>query len=86
MRPAALLHLGGVLCRLFYAEAGIPELGYGSAINTFCAVIPFIFYAIAAVALVPLFSLGLVPKLGRMKKAYRRVEETGKVYSRRAPS
>ena len=28
-----------------------------------------------------LFSLGLVPKLGRMKKAYRRVEETGKVYS-----
>ena len=66
---------------LFYAEAGIPELGYGSAINTFCAVIPFIFYAIAAVALVPLFSLGLVPKLGRMKKAYRRVEETGKVYS-----
>ena len=46
---------------LFYAEAGIPELGYGSAINTFCAVIPFIFYAIAAVALVPLFSLGLVP-------------------------
>ena len=59
----------------------LPELGYGSAINTFCAVIPFIFYAIAAVALVPLFSLGLVPKLGRMKKAYRRVEETGKVYS-----
>ena len=57
---------------LFYAEAGIPELGYGSAINTFCAVIPFIFYAIAAVALVPLFSLGLVPKLGRMKKAYRK--------------
>ena len=66
---------------LFYAEAGIPGLGYGGAINTFCAVIPFVFYAIAAVALVPLFSLGLVPKLGRMKKAYRRVEETGKVYS-----
>ncbi len=66
---------------LFYAEAGIPELGYGSAINTFCAVIPFVFYAIAAVALVPLLSLGLVPKLGRMKKAYRWVEETGKVYS-----
>ena len=35
-------------------QAGIPELGYGSAINTFCAVIPFIFYAIAAVALVPI--------------------------------
>ena len=73
---------------LFYAEAGIPELGYGSAINTFCAVIPFVFYAIAAVALVPLLSLGLVPKLGRLKKAYRRVEETGKVYAgeRRAES
>ena len=28
-----------------------------------------------------LFSLGIIPKLGGMKKAYRRVETTGKVYS-----
>ena len=35
-------------------------------------------------ALVPLFSLGLVPKLGRMKRAYRRVEETGRSTPRSA--
>lgn len=66
---------------LFYAETGIPELGYGSAINTFYHIIPYIFYAIAAVLLVPLFGLGLIPKWGKMRKAYRRAEETGKAYS-----
>ena len=66
---------------LFFAEKGIPELGYASAIDTFIHVIPYIFYAIAAVILVPLFSLGLLPKLGRMKTAYARVRTTGKVYS-----
>ena len=66
---------------LFYAENGIPELGYGTPIETFYRIIPFIFYAIFAVILVPLFSLGLLPKLGRMKAAYRRVAETGAVYS-----
>ena len=66
---------------LFFAEQGVPELGYSSAIDTFIHVIPYTFYAISAVIIVPLFSLGLVPKLGRMKKAYQRVESTGKVYS-----
>ena len=66
---------------LFFAEEGIRELGFASALDTFTHVIPYIFYAIAAVAIVPLFSLNLVPKLGRMKKAYQRVRETGKVYS-----
>lgn len=49
---------------LFYAEAGIPELGYGSAINTFCAVIPFIFYAIAAVRWCPCSPWGWCPSWG----------------------
>lgn len=66
---------------LFYVEAGIPELGYGSAIATFNHVIPFVFYAIFAVILVPLFSLGFLPKMGYMKKAYARVRETGMPYS-----
>lgn len=66
---------------LFYAEAGIPELGYGSAISTFCQIIPFIFYAIIAVLLVPLFGFGLIPKWGKMRKAYQRAEYTGKAYS-----
>ncbi|MBS5521313.1 MAG: sodium:proton antiporter [Clostridiales bacterium] len=67
---------------LFFAEAGIPELGYGSAIETFYHIIPFIFYAIAAVFIVPLFIMGVIPKVGRMRKAYNRVKDTGKVYSK----
>ena len=66
---------------LFFAEQGVPELGFTSAIDTFLHVIPYIFYAIAAVIIVPLFSFGVVPKLGRMRKAYQRVQATGKVYS-----
>lgn len=66
---------------LFYAEVGIPELGYGSPINTFYNIMPYIFYAIAAVLLVPLFGFGIIPKWGKMRKAYQRAEETGKVYS-----
>lgn len=66
---------------LFYAESGIPELGYGSAINTFYHIIPFIFYAIVAVIIVPLFAYGIVPKWGKMRKAYQRVKKTGMVYA-----
>ena len=66
---------------LFFAEQGVSELGFQSAIDTFIHVIPYSFYAIVAVILVPLFSFGLLPKLGRMKTAYQRVAETGKVYS-----
>ena len=66
---------------LFFAEQGVPELGFDGAIDTFIHVIPYIFYAIAAVIIVPLFSLGVVPKLGRMKKAYQRVQTSGSVYS-----
>lgn len=66
---------------LFFAENGVAELGYGNAIETFYHVIPYTFYAIAAVVIVPLFCFGFLPKLGRMKKAYNRVKTTGKVYS-----
>ena len=66
---------------LFFAEEGVPELGYGSAIDTFIHVIPYAFYALSAVIIVPLFCMGLLPKLGKMKTAYKRVEENGQVYS-----
>lgn len=65
---------------LFYQIEGIPELGYGSAMGTYMHIIPYIFYAIAAIVLVPMFSINLIPKLGLMKRAYTRVEKTGKVY------
>ena len=66
---------------LFYGENGVPQLGFGSPIQTFYHVIPYVFYAIAAVVLVPLFCYNLLPKLGRMKAAYQRVAQTGQVYS-----
>ena len=57
---ALLLFFAG----LFYAEAGIPELGYGSAIDTFYHIIPFTFYAIAAVIIVPPVRLWPDPQVG----------------------
>lgn len=45
---------------LFFAEAGVSELGYSNTIETFYHIIPYIFYAIAAVIIVPLFALGAV--------------------------
>lgn len=66
---------------LFYQEQGVPQLGYGNAIQTYLHIIPYIFYAIAAVILVPLFILNLIPKLGSMKTAYSRVASTGRVYN-----
>lgn len=62
---------------VFIAEPAVAALGYGTGLNTYLHVIPFMFYPIAAVALVLLFSLGLVPKLGAMKKAYQRVQQQG---------
>ncbi len=66
---------------LFFAEEGVAELGFPTAIDTFIHVIPYSFYAIVVVVLVPLFIFGFLPKLGRMKTAYQRVAETGRVYS-----
>ena len=43
--------------------------------------IPFLFYPTITLIIVFLFVVGWMPKIGPMKKAYKRVEETGKVYS-----
>lgn len=71
---------------LFFSEPGVAELGYGNALQTFYHIIPFIFYAIAAVLIVPLFISGIIPKIGRMRKAYDRVKATGQVYSSESES
>lgn len=42
---------------------------------------PLCFYPILTLLIALLFALGIMPKLGAMKKAYTRVAETGKVYS-----
>ena len=60
----------------------IVDLGYGSAMATYIHAIPYMFYALVALIIVPLFIFGVIPKLGAMKSAYKRVEETGQVYSK----
>lgn len=66
---------------LFYGEDSVAALGYEDAISTYMVAIPFAFYPIFTIAVIFLFCIGVIPKLGPMKSAYKRVEETGKVYS-----
>ncbi len=66
---------------IFYEQKEIAALGYNSAMSTYIHTIPYMFYAMVAVIVVPFFIMGIVPKIGAMKKAYQRVEITGKVYS-----
>jgi Na+/H+ antiporter NhaC len=60
-----------------------PELmALGSSpLNVYIRSIPFMLYPLIAIVLVMLVILGVVPKIGPMKKAYERLEKTGKVYS-----
>lgn len=67
---------------VFYEQSEVVALGYGSAMATYIHTIPYMFYAIVTVIIVPLFAVGLVPKLGAMKAAYKRATETGQVYSK----
>lgn len=60
---------------IFMEEASVVNLGYGSGINTYIHVIPYMFYPIFALLLTLLFSFGIVPKLGAMKKAFERAKK-----------
>lgn len=66
---------------LFMAEPAVQELGYDNGVLMYIHLIPYIFYAIATVLIVFLFALGVMPRLGAMRGAYRRVKETGRTYS-----
>lgn len=66
---------------LFYEQDSVKALGVTSAMAAYVKAIPFLFYPIITLIIVFLFVMGWMPKLGLMKKAYQRVEETGKVYS-----
>lgn len=52
-----------------------------SAFSAYCHAIPFMFYAIIAVIIVPLVACGLLPKLKNMKAAEDRAMNTGEVFS-----
>lgn len=67
---------------LFYEQESVQAIsGVTSAMGAYIKAIPFCFYPIVALIVVFLFAMGWMPKLGPMKKAYKRVEETSKVYS-----
>lgn len=53
----------------------------GDGMDIFIQTIPFSFYAMAATIIVPLVILGVIPKIGPMKKAYKRTLETGITYN-----
>ena len=67
---------------VFYEQSEIVALGYGDAMTTYIHAIPYMFYAIVTVVIVPLFAIGIIPRLGAMKAAYKRTAETGQVYSK----
>lgn len=61
------------------------ELAYlGDGMDIFIKTIPFSFYAMAATVIVPLVIIGVIPKIGPMKKAYQRTLETGMTYNKRS--
>ena len=66
---------------LFFEQDCVTAAGFTSGMNAYTSAIPFCFYPIITLVIVLLFALGIMPKIGGMKKAYKRVEETGKVYS-----
>lgn len=66
---------------LFFEQDVVKNAGFTSGMDAYMHAIPFCFYPIITLVIVLLFALGVMPKLGAMKKAYARVAETGKVYS-----
>lgn len=58
-------------------EVGVAE---GGLISEYTKLIPFIFFAIVMVAMVPLMALGVIPKFGPLKRVYERVEKTGTTF------
>lgn len=66
---------------LFAEQESVMAMGYTSGMDAYHHCIPFCFYPFFTLIIALLFSLGVIPKLGDMKKAYQRVAETGMVYS-----
>ncbi len=54
----------------FFEQPAVQALGYASAMDAYMAAIPFMFYAFAAVLIVPLFIWGIIPVFGPLKKYY----------------
>ncbi len=72
---------------IFYADLAQTEFdtagitAYGDGMSAYIHSIPFMFYSWIAVIMVPMLAIGVMPKIGPMKKAFQRVQETGKLWS-----
>lgn len=64
---------------MFFARPEIAALGFSSATSMYVSIIPYIFYPIFTEIIVLLFCLKLMPKMGRMKKAYERMENAPEI-------
>lgn len=53
---------------LFIDQASVKALGFKTGIQAYIRAIPYCFYPILTIAIVFLFALGVMPKLGAMKK------------------
>ncbi|MDR3295118.1 MAG: sodium:proton antiporter [Clostridiales Family XIII bacterium] len=65
---------------------GQPEVSFDSAskVANYATLVPMLFYPMATVLCVLLLSIGVLPKIGAMKKAWERVASTGMIYSERS--
>lgn len=68
---------------IFYAQPEVAALGFADATSMYVKLIPYAFYPIFTLLVVLLFALKLLPKLGRMKKAYQRIENGGPIKTAR---
>lgn len=64
------IYISGLFENVGFAEAG-------QGVTTYLSVIPFITYAWVAAFLVPFVAIGIIPPLGAMKAAEKRVKEGG---------
>ena len=69
-----------------FVELGLTDFTGMSEFDMYWHVIPFIFYAIVAIGIVPLVITGIIPALGQMKDAYKKVPSTVAAESADEPS
>ena len=64
---------------IFGAQPELAPLG-DTGLSIYYSSMPYFFYCFLCVLFIPLVILGVVPKMGGIKKAYKRVEETGQLW------
>lgn len=79
VNPAAMNPLNAWAIFIATTLESIGFAAAGKGMSEYLHVIPFLFFNIIAMTISLLFILGVMPKLGGIKKAYQRVEEGGPI-------